>query len=63
MTIKMSVSDGQSWNKRYTVYKGPSAYSDLVLLNNQEVSILYEAGKSGPYEGIAFKTIPLTDFN
>jgi len=62
LTIKMSTTDGQSWNKRYTVYSGPAAYSDIVLLNEKEISVLYEAGKSRPYEGIAFKTVQLVDF-
>ena len=62
MTIKMSTTDGKTWGKRYNVYKGPSAYSDIVLHNQQEISILYEAGKAGPYEGIAYKSIPLKSF-
>lgn len=59
MTIKMSLDDGNSWPHSYQVYEGPSAYSDLVMITNDQIGILYEAGKSSPYTGIAFKKIPV----
>jgi sialidase-1 len=33
---------------------GPSAYSDLALLNPDTLGCLYEAGLNSPYEGIVF---------
>jgi sialidase-1 len=62
ITIRMSNTNGSSWPKTYKVYEGPAAYSDLVMLPNDQVGILYEAGKAKPYEGIAFKIIPLSKF-
>jgi sialidase-1 len=62
MTIRMSSDNGTRWTKTYKVYEGPAAYSDLVLLPNDHIGILYEAGKSRPYEGIAFKSVPLNKF-
>lgn len=62
MTIKMSVNDGVSWSKSYGVHAGPSAYSDLVMVADDQVGIFYEGGISKPYEGIAFKIVPVSDF-
>jgi len=63
MTIKMSVDDGENWSQSYTVHKGPSAYSDIVMVSDEEVGILYEGGKDNPYEGISFEVIPLDKIN
>lgn len=62
MTIKMSADDGRSWKKQYTVYSGPSAYSDMVMVPGGRIAILYEAGIKKPYEGIAFEVIKEKDF-
>jgi sialidase-1 len=62
MTIRMSKDDGRSWSKIYKVYAGPSAYSDIVMLGDGRIGILYEGGTAKPYEGIAFKAVPLNDF-
>lgn len=62
MTIKMSMDEGVSWTKAYSVYTGPAAYSDIVMLSDNEVAILYEAGVSRPYDGIALKIVSLDEF-
>lgn len=62
MTIKMSKDDGTSWAKSYQVYSGPSAYSDIAMISDQIIAILFETGNSSPYEGITFETIQLKDF-
>jgi BNR/Asp-box repeat. len=62
ITIRMSEDDGANWAKKYEVYSGPAAYSDLIMMNSPEIGILYESGASSPYTGISFKTIPLTEF-
>lgn len=59
MTLRMSEDDGNSWARSHTVYTGPSAYSDIVMVSESEVGILYEAGVSRPYESIVFKVIPV----
>lgn len=61
MTIKRSADDGGSWPDVHQVYSGPSAYSDLVMIDADHVGILYEAGLSSPYEGIAFESIAVND--
>lgn len=58
MTIKVSADKGRTWTKGYTVYTGPSAYSDMVMLRNGKVVLLYEGGIKKPYEGIAIEIIP-----
>ncbi len=62
MTIRMSRDDGNTWVKSYQVYSGPSAYSDIVMISDEMIAILYEKGSSSPYEGITFESIFLTDF-
>jgi sialidase-1 len=62
MTVRMSSNDGTGWSKTYRVYEGPAAYSDLVMLSGDQIGLLYEAGRSTPYEGIAFKSIALNKF-
>jgi sialidase-1 len=63
MTIKLSGDDGNSWRKSLQVYGGPSAYSDMVLISDTRIGILYEGGKSRPYEGIVFQSIPIKEIN
>ncbi|MGV3502814.1 MAG: sialidase family protein [Adhaeribacter sp.] len=62
MTVKMSVNDGQSWAKSYKVHAGPSAYSDLVMVEDDKIGVFYEGGATGPYQGIAFEIIPVANF-
>ena len=62
MTLRMSVNDGVTWTRTLTVYPGPSAYSDLVMLSDTQIGIFWEAGNTSPYEGIAFKIINIADF-
>lgn len=59
MTISISQDDGKSWKRNINVYKGPSAYSDMVELKDNMVMILFEAGTKNPYEGIHFKRIKI----
>lgn len=61
MTLKRSSDDGGTWPDIHQVYSGPSAYSDLVMIDDGHIGVLYEAGLSGPYEGIVFENIPVTD--
>jgi sialidase-1 len=62
MTVKQSIDDGASWTKQYVVNYGPSAYSDIVLLSETQIGILYENGEANPYEKISFEKMNLTDF-
>ncbi|MBO9633147.1 MAG: exo-alpha-sialidase [Chitinophagaceae bacterium] len=62
MTIKWSVDNGSTWSKYYRVHAGPAAYSDLVMLSDSHIGILYEGGTSTPYQGIAFRQIAFEEF-
>lgn len=62
MTLKMSADDGTTWPKLYNVYVGPSGYSDIVMLSETQIAVLFEAGKTDYREGIAYKIVNLTDF-
>lgn len=61
MTIKSSINDGQTWTKQYTVFAGLAGYSDLALLSESQIGILYEAGTSKYWDGIAYKTVNVAD--
>ncbi|AHF16456.1 sialidase family protein [Niabella soli] len=61
MTVKMSADDGKSWAKSYTVFYGASAYSDMTLLDDSHIGLLFENGDKNPYDRIYFKRIPLSN--
>ncbi len=61
MTIKMSLDEGNSWPILKVLHSGPSAYSDLGILNSNKVGCLFEAGEKHPYENIIFVLIPIND--
>jgi sialidase-1 len=58
LTLRVSMDEGKSWSAGTVVFPGPSAYSDIAVIN-KTVSCLYEAGATKPYEGIAFQSIDL----
>ena len=62
MTLKRSQDQGESWTDEITINKGPSAYSDMVMINDQHIGLLYEGGIDSPYEGIAFEIVNVSDF-
>ena len=60
MTIKVSSDDGKTWPASRTIFKGPSAYSDLVAFDGR-IGLYYEAGKEGPYDGIVWESFAAND--
>lgn len=62
LTLRMSYDDGQTWAVSKVIYPGPSAYSDITIYKRKSIGILYESGINKPYEGIAFKLIPVKSF-
>ncbi|SCG53308.1 sialidase-1 [Micromonospora echinaurantiaca] len=57
MTVRSSFDDGrswQTWDEGKVFHWGPSAYSDLVRLDGDEAALLYEAGRTSPYESIRY---------
>lgn len=61
MTIKLSIDGGVSWASQKLIHPGPSAYSDLVMISENEIGILYEGGEGRPYENIVFENVAVTD--
>jgi len=61
MTVRASFDDGKSWTVKRQLNAGPSAYSDLAVLNNGTVLCLYERGKRGAYDEISLAKFELSD--
>lgn len=47
MTVKVSFDEGKSWSISRQIRPGDSAYSDLVIQNDQNIGLLYEHGNNG----------------
>ncbi len=58
MSIWSSTDEAQTWSQPRLVHEAASAYSDMSLLNDGRMGLLYEKGGSSPYE-----TITLARFN
>ena len=61
LSVRMSVDNGATWKKKYTVNEGKAAYSDLVMLPDEQIGIVYETGIANPYEVIRFEVYALDD--
>jgi sialidase-1 len=59
MTIRLSKDNGTTWPYSYLVYDGPSAYSDMVVIDNKQIGLLYENGQNNAYEMISFAIVPV----
>lgn len=59
MTLHKSSDGGKSWPISYLVYPGPTAYSDMVMVDDQTIGLYYEYGEKSPYENMGFVLIPL----
>jgi len=61
LTLRMSEDDGKTWKYNKVLYPGPSAYSDVAVLNKRAIACIFEAGHSGANDGIVFKTVNYAD--
>jgi sialidase-1 len=59
MTVRASFDGGENWPVSRVLHAGPSAYSDLAVLDDGRIGCLYEAGRASPYEWIVFATFKL----
>lgn len=59
MTLKSSTDSGLSWKTESVLHPGPSAYSDLTLIDKNTLGCLFEAGEKSAYEGIVFTTFEI----
>lgn len=63
MTLSLSRDDGATWSTAAVVWKNRAAYSDLCLMKDGSVALLYECGDgmfgtANPNEKIRFMRIP-----
>ncbi|MCK0146386.1 glycoside hydrolase [Arenibacter sp. F26102] len=61
MTIRASSDDGESWPMVKQIFRGPSAYSDLTLIDRKNIGILYEGGYRSAYQGIIWESVSITE--
>jgi sialidase-1 len=54
LELKMSYDNGKTWKKNIAIDKGSAAYSDLVVLSEEQVGVLYEKDS---YQRIVFKVL------
>lgn len=59
LTIRLSRDNGLTWEESLVVYKGQSAYSDMVQLDDNTIGCLYEYGENHPYDYIGFAVIKI----
>jgi iduronate 2-sulfatase len=57
MTIKRSLNGGKSWDIFRNVWEGPSGYSQLTVLNENELGLIFECGRIGFKDTISFVKI------
>ncbi|WP_433463383.1 exo-alpha-sialidase [Spirillospora sp. CA-128828] len=55
MAVRSLSDEGRNWQKvGKVIYWGPSAYSDMADLGGGRIGLMYEAGRTSPYESIRF---------
>jgi sialidase-1 len=59
MTVRLSEDDAQTWAYGKSLFAGPSAYSDLVVLEDDTILCFYERGEKSPYETITISRFDL----
>jgi len=59
MSIRISYDEAETWSEPRTIFQGPAAYSDMTLLPDLTVGVLYENGKIWPYSKITFTRLDL----
>ena len=60
MTVDVSYDDGQTWSISKGIHNGPSAYSDMAVLPDDSILLIYEGG---PVGGGTYDLIMTTRFN
>jgi len=54
MTVRMSEDEGRTWPVARQVDARAAAYSDLTILADGTVGLLYETGDRGAYQTLTF---------
>lgn len=63
LTVRLSYDEGKTWPVSKTVDEGAALYSDLAVLPDKSILILYETGKNKPMYCVRFNIEWLTDGN
>ena len=63
LTLRLSYDDAKTWRSSKLIYPGPAGYSDLAVLNDNNIACLYEAGKLAYFESIIFSIVPFLFFD
>lgn len=58
MTVKISKDSGKTWQAACRLSDAPAAYSDMVVLPNGDLGVMYETGAESCYERIEFAILP-----
>ncbi len=58
LVLRVSTDDGASFARERLIYEGPAAYSDLAILKDGAIGILWERGVGRGYQYITFTRMP-----
>lgn len=61
LRIRYSTDEAESWQDGPLIHTGPAAYSDMVMVTEDTVGVLFEAGEKGTYESIRFATLKASE--
>lgn len=62
MTVRISRDNGRSWSVASRLCDCAAAYSDMVVLPNGDLGVMYETGEESCYERIVFTLLPAAMF-
>ncbi len=63
LRLRVSNDDAESFRDGPMLHVGPAAYSDMALLPDAHLGILYECGEKSAYEHVRFQWLPLADID
>lgn len=52
LTLRRSMDGGRTWPNALCIHPGPAAYSDIAVLPDGTLFVLYECGEEAPYERV-----------
>jgi len=57
LTLKASADGGHNWKEVSTICPGNAAYSDLAVLADGSIGVMYETGEANAYERILYQSV------
>lgn len=54
LVVRISRDDGRTFGDERLIYAGPAAYSDLTVLKDESIGVLWERGRDKGYQSITF---------